>query len=1021
MNAAVTADPVPIGTSETYDVAPVSTAIYPVTDASVRYFPKADVHSFADPYEPKIGSVDASGNVHFIVPVNVPPYFSSSVTTTTSGGTVNGPASIVSNSDGNSNQYSNGDVSGLSYAPTTNGSFQLSVKYTSNENTAIETIGVVSQAVKMQGLPSSSFTVPASSWDRANQQIDYTLSITATENTSHRMDGWNVYTKLSTADSNSWISHGSLLRTTDELTNYVDLSNSNYAAYATIDVKFVATRSIYLFSSNTSDQRETVQPNNTKYEQIVHIITLPETLPAPTADDITLENIVYNTLIPTTTAQNGALTVSKITSSNSANIARITITGPNDSTVTVHTFNSTLPLSIALTSTSTELTYSVTYDYNQYVDNVLAPSESSSGTVVTFTTSTSTRNAPVIDSKSYSESNEEFTLRYTSVNNGTLSDSAEITSIAYVKPYDAVNNNAAVELSDANGNDADGEGNVDASGNAGMRLVLYVVDSFVTSYSVSNSSTSHDTDAQIIQSPNSDSFLLAANPKIDEDSIVVNSYNNKVKFSVFNNGSYPLHMAVLTMGQDSSNHENDLGFYLMCIFTPENGFTRDNLNVAVPDELGLDGSSHTLKATSIDNTGMAMVTKFEFTSSVPFSTTPANVLVYVKSNTEGADSASFGNVQLTDGRLQIVNGTVKYTGDSIPAPLPITFNGTNYLVVTNNYNGAILYANASTGQVTYAGITYPFNHLVTTLITYMDGLFFGSAFNQSISSWDTSNVTDMSNMFNGSQFNQPIGNWNTSNVTKMSQMFQETAFNQPINTNGNSWNTSNVIDMHDMFSDSQFNQPIGNWNTANVTAMNSMFFQSYEFNQPIGTWNTANVTVMSSMFINCVKFNQDISSWNTSKVTSMNSMFQGTVLFNQPINTNGNSWNTSKVANMTTMFYCSAFNQPIGNWNTSNVTNMATMFFQNYHFNQPIGNWNTAKVTDMSNMFAYSPFNQPINTIGNSWNTSNVTNMNYMFLNTTAFNQYIGGWNVTNVTPKPPSGFNDGNSTLTSENSPVWT
>jgi hypothetical protein len=627
---------VPIGTSETYHVAPVSTATYPITDASVRYFPKADVHSFADTYEPKIGSVDASGNVHFIVPVNVPPYFSSSVTTIGSG-IVSGTASVVSNSDGNSNQYLNGNVTGLSYAPTTNGSFTINVAYTSNENTAIGTIGVVSQEVKMQGLPSNSFTVPASSWDGANQQIDYTLSITATENTSHRMDGWNVYTKLSS--ESSWTSHGSLLRS-DGVTNCVDLSESSYPAYATIDVKFVATRSIYLFSSNTTDQRETVQPNSTTDEEIVRIITLPNTLPAPTATDITLANLVYNTLV--TTSQSGTLTVSKITSSNSANIARITITGPNDSTDTVHTSNNTLPLSFGLTSTSTALSYSVTYDYNQYVNNVLAPSVSSSGTVVTFTTSTSTRNAPEIDSKSYSESNEEFTLRYTSVNSGTLSDSAERTSIAYVKPYDAVNNNAAVELSDANGNnDADGEGNVDASGNAGMKLVLYVVDSFVTSYSVtvdSNSSTSHDTDAQIIQSPNSADFILAANPKIDEDSIVVNS-NNTVKFSVNNNGAPVLHQVVLVVAQDSSDSENDSGFYALCIFTANDGFVAGTV---VSDTLNLGGNNttFTLTAISIDGAGMDMVTNFEFASSSSFATTNANIVLYVKNNTEGADSCA---------------------------------------------------------------------------------------------------------------------------------------------------------------------------------------------------------------------------------------------------------------------------------------------------------------------------------------------------------------------------------------------
>jgi len=47
--------------------------------------------------------------------------------------------------------------------------------------------------------------------------------------------------------------------------------------------------------------------------------------------------------------------------------------------------------------------------------------------------------------------------------------------------------------------------------------------------------------------------------------------------------------------------------------------------------------------------------------------------------------------------------------------------------------------------------------------------------------------------------------------------------------------------------------------------------------------------------------------------------------------------------------------------------------------------------------------------------------MNYMFFNATAFNQNISGWNVANVTPKPPTNFiSTTGSALTAQNSPVW-
>jgi len=45
-----------------------------------------------------------------------------------------------------------------------------------------------------------------------------------------------------------------------------------------------------------------------------------------------------------------------------------------------------------------------------------------------------------------------------------------------------------------------------------------------------------------------------------------------------------------------------------------------------------------------------------------------------------------------------------------------------------------------------------------------------------------------------------------------------------------------------------------------------------------------------------------------------------------------------------------------------------------------------------------------------------------MFENATAFNQNISGWNITNVSPKPPSNFNTGSALAnTPGNNPIWT
>lgn len=125
----------------------------------------------------------------------------------------------------------------------------------------------------------------------------------------------------------------------------------------------------------------------------------------------------------------------------------------------------------------------------------------------------------------------------------------------------------------------------------------------------------------------------------------------------------------------------------------------------------------------------------------------------------------------------------------------------------------------------------------------------GSAFNDFIHNWDTSNVINMSGMFyDNIDFNKPIGNWDVSNVTNMSKMFN--CYPSRNNDGGN------------------FNQPIGNWDTSNETNMSEMFYYQEEFNQNISDWNTQNVVNMGNMFNNAKLFNQDLSSWNVDKVTS---------------------------------------------------------------------------------------------------------------------------------------------------------
>ena len=176
----------------------------------------------------------------------------------------------------------------------------------------------------------------------------------------------------------------------------------------------------------------------------------------------------------------------------------------------------------------------------------------------------------------------------------------------------------------------------------------------------------------------------------------------------------------------------------------------------------------------------------------------------------------------------------------------------------------------------------PFNNIVTTLMTDMEGLFDGATnFNSVISSWDTCNVTTMYCMFqNAEVFNRDISKWDTSSVESygMSAMFNYAkSFNQDIGD----WNTSKVTDMQQMFNWAQsFNQDIGSWtiNTNAGVSMNAMFQGASSFNKDISGWDVSNVTTMSQMFYDAYSFNCNLNNWNINQLHKSNvcAIFYGT-------------------------------------------------------------------------------------------------------------------------------------------------
>ncbi|MEQ5790320.1 BspA family leucine-rich repeat surface protein [Muricauda sp. NFXS6] len=193
--------------------------------------------------------------------------------------------------------------------------------------------------------------------------------------------------------------------------------------------------------------------------------------------------------------------------------------------------------------------------------------------------------------------------------------------------------------------------------------------------------------------------------------------------------------------------------------------------------------------------------------------------------------------------------------------------------------------------------------------------------NESMNSWDVSNITNLTAAFNTTDlFNQDISNWDVSNVTSLNGTFAEAkAFSQ----NLNDWDVSSVTNLGVVFGyASSFNQPLNNWDVSKVSDFHSAFAGT-PFNQPLNNWDTSSASTMGGMFSDAVNFNQDIGNWNVSSVEYFGAMFQNASSFNQDIS----NWDTSSVIEMSGMFGgATSFDQNLGEWEISNVTNMVYLF-----------------------------------------------------------------------------------------------
>ena len=125
-----------------------------------------------------------------------------------------------------------------------------------------------------------------------------------------------------------------------------------------------------------------------------------------------------------------------------------------------------------------------------------------------------------------------------------------------------------------------------------------------------------------------------------------------------------------------------------------------------------------------------------------------NVTDFYNQHTVGLTILQYGNIPLSRSGFQFANVTVINT-TAIDAPTVLLNTSFNGFIATSGFNSNIN------------------NWNIQDIITNFNYMFwYGFAFNQDISGWNTSNVTNMDHMFeNASAFNKDLSGWNVANVT----------------------------------------------------------------------------------------------------------------------------------------------------------------------------------------------------------------------------------------------------------------
>lgn len=109
-------------------------------------------------------------------------------------------------------------------------------------------------------------------------------------------------------------------------------------------------------------------------------------------------------------------------------------------------------------------------------------------------------------------------------------------------------------------------------------------------------------------------------------------------------------------------------------------------------------------------------------------------------------------------------------------------------------------------------------------------------------------------------FDQNLTSWNTSSVTNMYGTFAAATSFRGIGVEN--WDTSQVQYMHGMFYDAiEFNADLSRWDVSKVEDMSNMFNGARKFNSPLSLWNISSLSFLYGLFTRAESFNQDLCAW----------------------------------------------------------------------------------------------------------------------------------------------------------------